>query len=122
MIEVISIGQMQKRGDALLIRYDEVVDEDDQGIVQTAKNELTIREDQVEIIKEGPNATHMVFMPGQTTYTYYATPMGELEVGIHSTCVEKTDNASGFLLHLQYELEMNQTFISFCDVNVAIEY
>ena len=118
-IEVVTIGQMFEQKDFLCIRYDEVVDEDENGIVETVKNTLKIKDDHVEILKEG---THLVFMPDQTTFNYYSTPVGELEVSIHTTCVEKVDYEGGFHLNLQYEMEMNQTFISYCDVNVSVDF
>ena len=105
----------------MCIAYDEVISEEDNGLVQVGKNLLKISSDQVEVIKKGQSESHMVFVPEQTTVTYYSTPAGELEVGIHTDHIEKTDYEKGFNLQMQYELEMNQTFISSCSVNIAVE-
>jgi uncharacterized beta-barrel protein YwiB (DUF1934 family) len=104
------------------IKYDEITREEENGLVQTEKNLLKIKDTQVEIMKSGPSANHLVFVPNRTTFTYYSTPVGELEVSIHTSQVEKKDYQSGFLLELQYELEMNQMFISTCNVGIAVEY
>ncbi len=122
LVEVVSVGKMYEEDGFLCISYDEVIGEEENGIVQAVKNMLKINESQVEVVKKGPTASHMVFMPDQTTFTYYSTPVGELEVSIHTSNVEKCDYNDGFLLKLQYELEMNQTYISSCDVKIAVQY
>ena len=63
----------------------------------------------------------MVFIPDQTTFTYYSTPIGEIEVSIHTNQIEKIELESGFFLKMDYDLEMNQTFISNCNVQVTVE-
>ena len=118
-IEIVTIGQMIQQKDFFCVKYDEVIDEDENGIVQTQKNTLKIKENHVEILRQG---THLVFMPNQTTFNYYTTPFGELEITIHTTCVEKNDYDGGFRINIQYEMEMNQTFISSCNVSVAVEF
>ncbi|MCH5266031.1 MAG: DUF1934 domain-containing protein [Lachnospiraceae bacterium] len=120
-VEVVSVGQMYEKDGYMCIAYDEVVSEEENGLVQVGKNLLKIRDDQVEVIKKGPSESHMVFVPERTTVTYYSTPVGELEVGIHTDHIEKNNYANGFDLRLQYELEMNQTFISRCSVTIAVE-
>lgn len=120
-VEVVSVGKMYERDGFVCIAYDEVVKEEENGVVQVAKNLLKIRDDQVEVIKKGPTESHMVFVPERTTYTYYSTPLGELEIGIYTNSLEKVKLPDGFHLKLQYDLELNQTFISKCNVDVVIE-
>ena len=120
-LEVVSVGQRYEQDGFTCITYDEVVDEDETGVVSVVKNLLKVRDDQIEVIKKGPGESHMVFVPGQTTFTYYSTPVGELEVSIHTQRIEKINKGSGFDLKLQYDLEMNQTFISRCNVDIAVE-
>lgn len=72
-------------------------------------------------MKKGSAASHLVFIPDQTTFTYYSTPIGEIEVSIHTNQIEKIELESGFFLKMDYDLEMNQTFISNCNVQVTVE-
>lgn len=120
-VEVVSVGKKYERDNFVCLFYDEVVKEEENGVVQVAKNLLKIREDQVEIIKRGPAHTHMIFVPDRTTYTYYSTPVGELEIGIFTRSMEKVNMPHGFHLVLQYDLELNQTFISQCKVDIVVE-
>ena len=121
-IEVVSIGQMCKEDGATYITYDEVVGEEENGLVQVVKNTLKINEEQVEVIKKGPTESHMVFVPNQTTFTYYSTPLGELEVSVYTENIERVKRKNGFALKIQYGLEMNQTFISSCNVDIKVEH
>ena len=120
-VEVVSVGQMDTQDGFLCITYDEVVSEEENGLVQVVKNQLKVSERQVEVIKKGQAASHMVFIPDQTTFTYYSTPIGELEVSIHTNRIEKVDSGDSFFLKMEYDLEMNQTFISSCSVNITVE-
>lgn len=120
-VEVVLVGQMYEEDTFLCLEYEEVVDENESGVVQVAKNVIKIRDDQVEVIKEGPTESHMVFVPEQTTYTFYATPIGDLEVAIFTKKIQRKQTPNGFHLILEYNLEMNQTFISKCCVDVVVE-
>lgn len=120
-VEVVSVGQMDTQDGFLCITYDEVVSEEENGLVQVVKNQLKVSDQQVEVIKKGQAASHMVFIPDQTTFTYYSTPIGELEVSIHTNRIERVDYGDRFFLKMEYDLEMNQTFISSCSVNITVE-
>ncbi|MCH5251517.1 MAG: DUF1934 domain-containing protein [Lachnospiraceae bacterium] len=120
-IQVVSVGQMYEKDNFTCVTYDEVVDEEENGVVQVVKNLIKINDEQVEVIKKGPVKSHMVFVPEQTTYTYYSTPIGELEVGVHTRSIDRSKRSNGFGLKLRYDLEMNQSFISSCSVNIAVE-
>lgn len=121
-IEVVSVGEMYEEDGYACLTYDEVVDEEENGIVHVASNLIKLREEQVEVIKKGPSQSHMVFVPGQSTFTYYSTPLGELEVSIFTDTIEKISKESGFALNIRYQLEMNQTFVSDSCVNIEVEY
>jgi uncharacterized beta-barrel protein YwiB (DUF1934 family) len=121
-VEVVSVGKMYEEDGFVCLSYDEVVDEEETGVVQTVKNLLKINENQVEVIKKGPAKNHMVFVPGQTTFSYYSTPVGELEVSIFTETINKITRDDGFSLDMQYQLEMNQMFVSDSNINIEVEY
>ena len=119
-IEVISIGELYSEDGWDVLNYEEVVNEDESGMVQVVNNELRIGETQVELIKDGDASTHMVFVPNQKTVSYLSTPGGELEIGVNTSVARKTEYTNGFMLDLQYELEMNQTLVTSCGLNIAV--
>ena len=77
-VEVISVGQMCERDGFAWITYEEVVEEEENGLVSVVKNLVKYKDDQLEIIKHGPAESHMVFVPNETTYSYYSTPVSSL--------------------------------------------
>lgn len=120
-MEVVSVGQMYEKDGFVCLNFEEVVDESESGVVQVVKNLMKIRNDQVELIKRGPTESHMVFVPDRATYTYYSTPLGELEVSIFTKQIQRQQKPNGFRLVLEYDLEMNQTFITQCCVDIEVE-
>ena len=103
------------------ITYEEVVEEEENGLVSVVKNLVKYKDGQLEIIKHGPAESHMVFVPNETTYSYYSTPVGELEIALSTKSLQKILTERGFHLKLDYDLELNQTFLSNCNVDIFIE-
>ena len=61
--------QMCERDGFAWITYEEVVEEEENGLVSVVKNLVKYKDGQLEIIKHGPAESHMVFVPNETTYT-----------------------------------------------------
>ncbi|HAK57623.1 MAG TPA: hypothetical protein DCP06_01445 [Lachnospiraceae bacterium] len=121
-IEVISVGELYQDQEGYdCLSYEEVVNSDETGQVQVVNNLLRIGENQVELIKGDEAESHMVFIPNHKTVSYLPTPLGELEIGVHTSFAEKTVYNNGFTLELKYDLEMNQTFMSSCGLSIAVK-
>ena len=99
-VEVIALGQMFDKDGFLCITYEEAIDEGDDGVVSRVSGNL---------------------LQGETTTTYYSTMYGEMEMGIHTENINKVLTQNGFDLSIRYTLEMNQTFISKCNVGISVE-
>lgn len=120
-IEVISVGELYQDEDGCdCLSYEEVVEADETGQVRVINNLLRIGESQVELIKGGDGDSHMVFVPNHKTVSYIPSPVGELEIGVHTSFAEKTVYNNGFTLELKYDLEMNQTIMSSCGLSIAV--
>lgn len=120
-IEVISTGEMFTDDDGNdCVLYEEVVDSDDSGQMRVINNFLRIGDTQVELIKDGDLASHMVFVPNHKTVSYLPSPIGEVEIGVHTALAEKTQYTNGFVLKLEYDLELNQTMISNCGLSISV--
>lgn len=121
-IEVVSVGQMERDENNIVLEYDDVVDEAQNGLVEVENNIVRIGNDMVEVIKNGETRSHMVFVPEKTTYSFYTTPMGELEVSVCTEAIDREETDTGIKLRIAYELEMNHTFISKNVVIIEVEY
>ena len=120
-IEVISVGELYRDEDGFdCLSYEEVVETDEIGQVQVINNLLRIGDSQIELIKGIGAGSHLVFVPNHKTVSYYPTPAGELEIGVHTSFAEKTIYNNGFTLELRYDLEMNQTIFSSCGLSIAV--
>ena len=74
----------------------------------------------MELIKGDSIESHMVFVPNHKTISYYPTPVGEMEIGVHTSFAQKTVYNNGFTLELKYDLEMNQTILTSCGLSIAV--
>lgn len=52
-VEVVTVGQMEMQDGVCRITYDEVVEEEENGLVQVVKNQLVVGSSQIEVIKKG---------------------------------------------------------------------
>ena len=121
-IEVISKGERYQDEDGYdCLVYEEVIEPSDTGEAMIVNNLLRIGESQVELIKGGQGEAHMVFIPNHKTVSYYPTPAGEMEVGVHTSLAEKTIYNNGFTLELKYDLELNQNIMSTCGLSIAVK-
>lgn len=121
-VEVVSMGEMLKKEDAIYVCYEEASDEADGEDCEIVKSLMKVKPGQVEIIKKGPTETHMIFVEGKDTMSYYSTPFGELEVVIHTKRLECLESDSGFHIELEYALEVNAAHMSDCNVDIKVEW
>ena len=120
-IEVISMGELYQDDEGCdCLSYEEVVEMDETGQVEVINNLLRIGESQIELIKGGGGESHMVFVPNHKTVSYLPSPVGELEIGVHTSFAQKTVYNNGFTLELKYDLELNQMLLSSCGLSIAV--
>ena len=120
-IEVISMGELYRDDEGCdCLSYEEVVEMDETGQVEVINNLLRIGESQIELIKGGSGESHMVFVPNHKTVSYLPSPVGELEIGVHTSFAQKTVYNNGFTLELKYDLELNQMVLSSCGLSIAV--
>ena len=120
-IEVISMGELYQDDEGCdCLSYEEVVEMGENGQVEVINNLLRIGESQIELIKGGSGESHMVFVPNHKTVSYLPSPVGELEIGVHTSFAQKTVYNNGFTLELKYDLELNQMVLSSCGLSIAV--
>lgn len=99
------------------VRYQEVDPE------HNISTDVTLHflDNQVEMIRKGMGNTRMFFKKNQKTCSMYQTPYGELEMGMHTTEIRVKETEEQIQLLLCYALEMNQSHVANCKVEVTIE-
>ncbi len=121
-VEVVSMGEMLKKEENIYVSYEEASDEGDGVDCEIVKSLMKVKPNQVEIIKKGPTETHMIFIEGKDTMSYYSTPFGELEVVIHTHRLERIEQENGFQILLEYALEVNAAHMSDCNVDIKVNW
>lgn len=115
-VEIISAGEYYNRNGKHYILYDEILEEVE-GITNCT---LKISDKQVSIQKKGANNVHMIFEVNRKNLTYYSTPFGDLQIGINTTSIKVAEEENQILVNIQYELDINYSHVSDCEIQVKI--
>lgn len=115
-IEVISAGTYMRKDSTHYLSYEEA-DEDG----KITKNRIKISADAIEMVKQGTVATQMVFVPGEKQYSCYATPFGDMTLGISTKYIEVEETEGALFANLRYGLEVNGTHMSDCELNIKVK-
>ena len=118
-VEMIAPGEYYLRNGKHYVLYEEIM-EGAEGDHDISKNTVKISKDQVEILKKGGSNVHMVFVQNQKNTTFYTTPFGQLLIGIFTNYIEVKEKEEVIQVKLRYDLEINQTFVSNCEITMLI--
>ncbi len=118
-VEMIAPGEYFFRNGKHYVRYEEVMEEVE-GDHDISMNTVKISKDQVEIMKKGGSNVHMVFVAEQKNITYYTTPFGQLQIGVFTNSIELNEKEEVIEVKLRYDLEINQSFVSNCEITMYI--
>lgn len=119
-IEMISTGEYYYRNHKHYVIYDELLEESE-SITSTVKCTIKITEKQIEVIKKGPTAVHMMFELGQNHMTYYSTLFGDLMIGVTTKSIHLQESDDLIEAQLAYALDMNYQFVSNCNLTIKIK-
>ena len=73
------------------------------------------------MIKQGSIATQMIFVKGQKQYACYATPFGELTLGMTTKYIKVTEEEQQIFAELRYDLEVNGSHMSECELDINVK-
>ena len=107
-IEVITNGSCYEKNGKWYILYEEVMDE----LNAVTKNTVKISADTVEVTKKGLSNAQMIYETGKKNVCNYATPMGQILMGITTKDIQFRVEENKMYLDIQYALEMNGQHVS----------
>ena len=107
-IEVITNGSCYEKNGKWYILYEEVMDE----LNAVTKNTVKISADTVEVTKKGLINAQMIYETGKKNVCNYATPMGQILMGITTKDIQFRVEENKMYLDIQYALEMNGQHVS----------
>ena len=115
-IETITFGEYYKKDDSHYIIFDEPME----GAKESIKTIIKLKGRELNMTKRGPVNTHMVFEENKKNMTSYATPYGNILVGIDTKSVGMKEQDERIVIKVDYALEMNYEFVSDCSITMDI--
>ncbi len=86
---------------------------------EVTKNFLKFRNEHLEIIKSGSVNVTMLFEKDKKTLSQYRTPFGFIDIAVSTRSIElKEDNPDELALTVKYAMDVNNSFMADCSVEV----
>ncbi len=116
-VEVITAGTYYYKNNKHYVIYDELVEGYDKSIRST----IRIGDGTVDVIKNGPAKAHMVFEENKTNVSCYATPFGQMMVGVSTNTIEVEENPDRIAAVVDYTLDINYEKMTSCRISIDIQ-
>lgn len=115
-LETITPAEYYKKNNSHYVIYEEVME----GFSDTTKNIIKFRDSLVEVTKKGLVNVHMVFEENKKNMTSYATPYGNILIGIDTGTIEVEENSDSIKVNVKYSLEANYEHMADCKIEMDI--
>lgn len=115
-IETIVKGEYYKRGQSHYVVYEELTE----GQEEATKNTIKFGEHELNLTKKGLVNAHMVFEENKKNITTYATPFGDIMIGIDTKRIGMEEQEKRIAVSVDYALEVNYEFLSDCTITMEI--
>lgn len=116
-VAVITPGNYYLKNGRHFVLYDEVID----GVTGSIRNTLKIGDGTVDIIKNGAVQSHMSFEKEKATMNCYATPFGQIMVGVNTNEISVSETEDRLLVKVDYTLDVNYQEMSRCQLTMDIQ-
>ncbi len=99
-----------------------LLEETQEGIPGVTKTQIKWKEDEIlEVSKRGLSNVHMVFEKNKQNRCMYATPYGQLNMGIFTTELSGTVTESRIDIHTEYALEVDFEPVADCEITIKVQ-
>ena len=115
-VELVAKGDYYYRNGHHYILFDEVTE----GFSEPTRNTIKITDKSVEVKKKGVTNVQMIFEENKRNLTYYATPFGNLQMGIAATKFAVKEEEAGVGLAIDYALEINAEHVAECQLQINV--
>lgn len=116
-VEMITTGDYFQKNGKHYVVYDEVME----GFEGTVKNTIKIHPGCLDIMKKGVTNVHMVFEEAKKNIACYATPYGDMMVGISTNHITIDESEDKLKVRVEYSLDINYEHVSECNIVVDIQ-
>ena len=116
-VEVVTAGNYYHRNGKHYILYDEVVE----GCSGRVHNTVKIGEESLEVLKKGITNVHMVFEKNKKNVSCYATPFGNLTVGMTAHRIRIEESDTDIDVEVGYSLDVNDEYLADCSIRLNVK-
>lgn len=115
-IQTITAAEYYNKNNSRYVIYEEADEESG----QKTRGRIKFREDLLEVDKSGFVNVHMLFEENKKSLTNYATPFGNILIGIDTKKITLTEESDKIQIDVDYALEANYEFLADCKINIEI--
>ena len=115
-IETITPAEYYKRNDSHYVVFDEVAE----GFRESTKNIIKFKDNSLDLTKRGLVNVHMIFEENKKNMTNYATPYGNILIGIDAKSVKMMEEEEHIEVDVDYALEVNYEHFANCKIKMDI--
>lgn len=116
-VETFVSAEYFKKNDSHYLLYEEK----QEGFEELSKNRIKFKENMLELTRQGLLQTHMVFEEKKKHMTRYATPYGEILLGIETKQICVREQEHRIEVTVEYSLEADGEYLSDCKIQLHIE-
>lgn len=114
-VEVITSGDYFLKNGKHYIQYEEVME----GFTDAVKSTIKVSSQGMDVRKIGASHVHMSFEPNKRSIASYATPMGEMMIGINTNQISIDEAEDWLKVKVIYSLDIN--FDKFTDCELVLD-
>ncbi len=115
-IETITPAEYYKRNDSHYVIFEEAME----GFHEKTKNVIKFKENSLDLTKKGLVNVHMIFEENKKNMTNYATPYGNILIGIDARSVRLKEKEERIEVDVDYALEVNYEHFADCKIKMDI--
>lgn len=115
-LETITFGEYYKRNGSHYVIYEEVTE----GFPEITRNMIKFKENSLEVSKKGLFNVHMIFEEKKKNMTSYATPYGNILIGIDTRNVKIKEEQDHIRVDVDYTLEANYQHLADCKIEMNV--
>lgn len=115
-VQTITAAEYYQKNNSHYVIYDEA----SEGTDENTKNIIKFKEKSLELTKRGFVNVHMIFEENKKSLTNYATPFGDILIGIDAKRITMQNENSMIRVNVDYTLEVNYEFLADCRISMEI--
>ena len=116
-IETVTAAEYYKKNNSHYVIYEEPCE----GFEETTKSVIKFKENSLDLMRRGLINVHMVFEENKKNMTNYATPYGDILIGIDAGRIQMEEEENLIRVNVEYALEVNYEHFADCRITMNIQ-